>query len=64
MLKVNMLNVKKIEVMVENKKHKAKVGSSVKEVEITVRHNHLNRTIRKNISVKEEYCFIVPWQMQ
>jgi hypothetical protein len=51
--------------MVENKKEKlkAKVSSSVEEVERTVRNNHLNRTIRKNISVKEEYCFIVPWQL-
>lgn len=51
--------------MVENKKQKlnAIAGSSVEEGEITMRNNHLNRIIRKNISVKEEYYFIVPWQM-
>ncbi len=50
--------------MIENTKQKAKVrSSSVEELDITVRKNHFYRTNRKNILVKEEYNFIVPWQM-
>jgi len=51
--------------MAENEKQKLKAitGSSVEEAELTMRNNHQNRTIRKSISIKEEYYFIVPWQM-
>lgn len=48
---------------VENRKQKGIVTSSVEEVLKHTRNNHLKSTIWKNISVKEEYSFIVPWQM-
>ena len=51
--------------MVENKKEKLKaiVSRSAEELEITLHNNQLKRTISKNTSVKEDYFFIVPWQM-